>query len=139
MTQEYDQGSPYSPLSQSIIKALGISDATGLKGFIYKATKGEIASLSSLVFKEAESGNEAAKKYFYDAGTDLANQTATLSHKLKLQAPVKIACMGSLLEKNQYVQKAFKESLLDLVGETEIIMEDISPAIGARSLAAAYS
>ena len=80
----------------------------------------------------------AAKQYFYDAGSDLANQTAWLYKKLQLDSPLKIACKGSLLEKNPYVQSQFKSLLRRDIGEVDIILNDISPAVGAVSLASLY-
>ncbi|MBS4204623.1 BadF/BadG/BcrA/BcrD ATPase family protein [Lederbergia citrea] len=138
ITREYDQGKPYSSLSQVIMREIGITDPNGLKGFIYNATKGEIASLSYPVFVEAEKGDESARKYFYEAGCELAEQTASLFTKLHMDSPLKVACKGSLLEKNSYVQSAFKNKLQTLVGEIEFIKNHLSPAVGALSVASLY-
>lgn len=138
ITQEYDQGIAYTPLSKAILQAIGIQEAPELKGFIYKASKGEIAALSYPVFLEAEKGDEAAKQYFFDAGHDLANQTISLYERLQLQSPLKIACKGSLLEKNSYVQSQFKSVLQKEIGEVELILDEISPAVGAVAVASLY-
>ncbi|MFK4998844.1 hypothetical protein ACI2OX_20720 [Bacillus sp. N9] len=86
-------------MSKAILREIGMKEALDLKGFIYKASKGKIASISFAVFKEAQKGNEAARQYFYDAGYELAVQTTWLFHKLRLTSPLNIACKGSLLEK----------------------------------------
>ncbi|MEK3888644.1 BadF/BadG/BcrA/BcrD ATPase family protein [Bacillus sp. FSL K6-3431] len=135
ITEEFDRGLPYSKLSQAILQEIGIKEAPELKGFIYNASKGEIASLSYQVFIEAEKGNEFAKQYFYHAGRDLAKQTAWLYKKLQLDSPLKIACKGSLLEKNSYVQSQFKSTLRKSAGKLDLIMNDLSPAIGAATIA----
>ena len=64
ITEEYDRGIPYTSLSQTILREIGIEEAPDLKGFIYNAAKGEIASLSYSVFMEAEKGDECSEAIF---------------------------------------------------------------------------
>ncbi|MBS4195999.1 BadF/BadG/BcrA/BcrD ATPase family protein [Lederbergia citri] len=138
ITKEADEGLPYSPLSHRLMRELGITSADGLKGFIYNAPKGEIASVSSFLFTEAERGDENAKRYFLDAGVELAKQTYSLFNKLELELPLKVGCKGSLLEKNPYVKAEFEGTLQKLVGNVEYIRNDATPAIGALSAAKLY-
>ncbi|MBS4200834.1 hypothetical protein KHA93_14455 [Bacillus sp. FJAT-49732] len=138
ITKEADQGLPHSPLSQALLNDLEISSADGLKGFIYNALKGEIASVSSFVFAEAQKGDEEAKRFFLDAGVELANQTFSLFKKLDIKLPLKVGCKGSLLEKNPYAKKEFESTLQKLVGDVEFIRNEITPAIGSLSVAVLY-
>ncbi|MCJ8007785.1 BadF/BadG/BcrA/BcrD ATPase family protein [Lederbergia wuyishanensis] len=138
ITKEADEGLPYSVLSQALMNKLGINSADGLKGFIYSSPKGEIASITSFVFSEAQKGNEDAKRFFRVAGVQLANQTFSLFKKLDLSLPLKIGIKGSLLEKNPYVKEEFESTLQKLVGSVEFISNDATPAIGANSVAELY-
>ncbi|MCR2821231.1 BadF/BadG/BcrA/BcrD ATPase family protein [Lederbergia panacisoli] len=138
ITKEADQGLPYSPLSQALIQELGITSADGLKGFIYNATKGEIASISSFIFAEAQNGNKEAQRFFRNAGVQLGNQTFSLFKKLELDGPLKVGCKGSLLEKNPYVKEKFESHLQKLIGDVEFIRNEVTPAVGALSVALLY-
>ncbi|CAM4179406.1 BadF/BadG/BcrA/BcrD ATPase family protein [Lederbergia lenta] len=138
ITREFDEGLPYSSLSQAVMRKVGMKEAPELKGFIYQASKGDIASLSYPIFLEAEAGDEIARGYFYEAGRDLAKQTVWLYKKLQIVSPIKIAVKGSLLENNTYVQSQFKYVLEQNIGEVEVILKDLSPAVGAMSIASLY-
>lgn len=138
ITREYDQGLSNSSLSLAMMKKLGIKEAPELKSFIYQASKGEIASLSYSIFQEAERGDEQARQFFRDAGEDLAKQTAWLYKKLQMVQPLKVACKGSLLENNAYVQAHFKKTLEKSIGNVKVTFKEISPAEGAISIAALY-
>lgn len=138
ITIEADKGIPHSSLSNAIMKKIGVKKAEEIKSFIYAASKGEIAALSHTIFEEAESGDELAKLYFTKAGEDLARQTATLYERLELTSPLTVACMGSMLEKNHYIQKSFQSNLEQLVGEVKLVMSDVTPAVGALTVATIY-
>ncbi|MCJ7841526.1 hypothetical protein MUB24_11600 [Lederbergia sp. NSJ-179] len=138
ITLEADQGLSHSPLSQALLQKLGVQKAEGMKAFIYQAAKGEIAALSLAIFNEAMNGDKEAKQYFYQAGRQLAEQTAYLHQRLALGRPLKIACKGSLLEKNPYVQTEFKAALSSLVGDIEWIRNEEPAAMGALSVASRY-
>ncbi|MGE8204906.1 BadF/BadG/BcrA/BcrD ATPase family protein [Heyndrickxia sp. NPDC080065] len=138
MIKEKEFGDHYSPLSLAFFKELNIHDAEQLKGFIYRATKGEIASLSYIVFLQAEEGNKEAKDIFERAGIDLANQTLRLIKNLKLTSPLSVGCKGSLLEKNKYVQEAFKSELNKYVESINFLESNNLPATGAYAAAKLY-
>ncbi|MGE6257764.1 BadF/BadG/BcrA/BcrD ATPase family protein [Heyndrickxia sporothermodurans] len=138
MIKEKEYGEHYSSLSLALMKKLNIHDAEQLKGFIYRATKGEIASLSYVVFLQAEEGNKEAKDIFARAGIDLANQTLRLIKKLKLTSPISVGCKGSLLEKNIYVQEAFKKELDKYVESINLLDSIFLPATGAYAAAKLY-
>lgn len=139
ITEEADHNSPHSPLSQALLREIGAKRAEEIKEFIYQANKGEIAALSISIFNEAEKGNHEARKYFYQAGEELAKQTALLCQKLQLDLPLKVASKGSLLEKNMYVQSEFERVLSSKVGEIEWIRDQTNiSATGAFPLASHY-
>ncbi|WP_062108249.1 BadF/BadG/BcrA/BcrD ATPase family protein [Bacillus niameyensis] len=139
ITIEADQGVAHSHLSRTLMQEMGVNKAEEIKGFIYSATKGEIASLSYPIFVEAESGDEDAKSHFRIAGQDLAKQTFLLYQKLQLDQPLKIAYKGSLLEKNRFAQTAFQSALHEVIGEVQFVQNDITPAIGALTVASIYN
>lgn len=138
MIKEKEWEERYSSLSNALLKELGMNDADELKGFIYQATKGEIAALSYIVYLQAEEGNQEAKGIFQQAGINLANQTLRLIKKLELTLPISVACKGSLLEKNIYVQKAFKRRLKEQIKSIHFLESTHLPATGALAIAKKY-
>ncbi|GIN69867.1 ATPase [Bacillus sp. J14TS2] len=138
ITLEVDQGLSHSSLSQTLLQEIGVQKAEGIKEFIYQAAKGDIAALALPIFNQAVNGDNEAKQYFYQAGQQLAEQTAYLYKRLALSRPLKIACKGSLLEKNHYVQTEFKAGLSTIVGDIEWIRNESPSATGAVSVASKY-
>lgn len=135
---EKETGITYSPFSLSILNHLGMRDANELKGFIYQATKGEIASLSYIVYLQAKEGSQEAKEIFRKAGTELGNQTIRLIKKLGLENSVSIGCKGSLLEKNIFVQQAFQQTISKELPSSIFLESDCIPASGALAISEIY-
>lgn len=135
MIREADEGRNASALSKSVMAWLKIEDVTGIKGFVYQAAKGEIASLSLIVYEEAKAGNEEALGILSNAGELLAVQTSRLLRKLNASEPFLIGCKGSLLENNEFVFEAFKNKVIEMAGSSEFVVSQESPAVGAVIMA----
>ena len=131
IVEELDYGIPLSPLSRSLLNEINVSDAKGLKGFIYASTKGEIAQLAKVIHKEAEARDESALHLLKTAGEQLARQAVALIEKLQIESKPVIALKGSVLEQNPVVQSVFKETIVRRFNDTTFIVDSTSPATGA--------
>lgn len=131
ITYEADTGSPYSPLSIALMEKLQIQEAEQLKNYIYHSPKSDIASLSYVVDALANQNDEQSLSLLKTAGEHLANQTIMLINKLQLIKPYSIGYKGSMLEKNEYVQRSFITTLKEKLEDIKMIQEADAPAIGA--------
>jgi N-acetylglucosamine kinase-like BadF-type ATPase len=131
IADEIDQGAPLSYLSSNLLKKISATDGKGLKGFIYSSSKGEIASLTEVIHQLAEGGNQTAISLFQDAGTALGHQTVQLLQRLNIVDTPIVAWKGSVLEKNQWVQEAFKKVIDAAFNGASYCSHSLSPATGA--------
>ncbi|MCP3740038.1 BadF/BadG/BcrA/BcrD ATPase family protein [Rossellomorea sp. BNER] len=128
---EEETSNPFSSLSRALLQEIQTEDTRGLKGFIYSSTKGTIAQLAKIVHKQAIAGNEKAVNLLSDAGHQLAGQTIRLMEQLWITNDVLVAMKGSVLEKNQFVQSAFKQEITVHSPRVKFLSQELSPAIGA--------
>lgn len=135
MIMEEEQNLPYSSLTKAFMKKLAIEKAEQIKSFIYSSNKGDIAAFAELVAKEAELGDEKAKKILLQAGKDLALMTYLLYKKLNFKGEVTIGIKGSILTRVELVRKSFEEALESNIESFTIVHEEVSPAKGAFYLA----
>jgi N-acetylglucosamine kinase-like BadF-type ATPase len=139
MIMEEESNTAYSPLTRAILDSLGMTEVKEIKGFIYQSKKDEIASLAYIAHLQAEKGDRIAQMLFGNAGVQLADQTLRLIHALQLQSPVRVACAGSLLESNRFVQNSFKNRLKESHFEICIVDEKKPAAYGAYPISKYFS
>ena len=131
MTLEEDSALPLSELTKAIMSKLNIHEVNDIKGFIYSASKGEIAAYAPLVVDLANTSDVNSVNILKQAGRDIGITTERLYKKLEINEPIRIGIKGSILTKVKIVREEFTSYLENnLVGVT-IIAEDISPAKGA--------
>ena len=135
MIHDYDRGMQLSNLSLALLNALAIDAVSAIKTFIYASTKGEIAALVPIIVKEAEMGNEEAKKILTEAGIHLATMTVRLYRKMQLESDVCIGIKGSILTQIADVRDAFIKTIYSEIKNAHIINEDISATLGGYYLA----
>jgi N-acetylglucosamine kinase-like BadF-type ATPase len=135
MIEEYENSRVLSRLSQSILEQLAINEVPEIKGFVYGASKGEVAALVPLVVTAAKKGEEAAIHILREAGRHLGEMTLNLFPKLGFKSGTKIALKGSILVHIPWVQEAFMGTIESSVGKCEFITDDISSTKGAFYLA----
>ncbi|MDS1004508.1 BadF/BadG/BcrA/BcrD ATPase family protein [Clostridium sporogenes] len=120
-----------SKLHEEILKTLNIKSIDEICKFVYSSTKDKIASLTTLVSKLAEEGEENAIFILKEEGEALGQTTERVYNRLNFNNKYAIGIKGSVIEKSKVLRQAFKEYLLDNLGKVEIVQEDISPTKGA--------
>ncbi|ENK1244316.1 ATPase [Clostridium botulinum] len=120
-----------SKLHEEILKTLNIKSIDQICTFVYSSTKDKIASLTTLVSKLAEEGEENAIFILKEEGEALGQITERVYNRLNFNNKYAIGIKGSVIEKSKVLRQAFKEYLLDNLGTVEIVQEDISPTKGA--------
>lgn len=131
MILEEDSVLAKSELTKAIMSKLNINKVNDIKGFIYSASKGEIAGYAPIVVKLAEASEINSINILKRAGKDLAIMTEKLYKKLGIKQPINIGIKGSILTEVDIVREEFISYLqMNLKGIT-IIKEDISSTKGA--------
>lgn len=131
---EFDHGLAISDLTVSIMSYLKVNDVMALVKVFYQLNKGQVAALASVVAELAETDNQA-QGILKAAGIKLAKQVLALNEKMTfLERPLKIGVNGSVIEKNQLVQKAFEAELARNQIDFTLIFESESSAKGAYYL-----
>ncbi len=120
-----------SKLHEEILKELNIESTDEICTFVYSSTKDKIASLTTLVSKLAEEGEENAIFILKEEGKALGQITERIYNRLNFSNKYEIGIKGSVIEKCKILRQAFKEYLLDNLGKVKIVQEDISPTKGA--------
>jgi len=135
MIKDHDHMKPSSAVSLKMLKALEVNSVSDIKTFVYSSTKGKIAALVPIILKEAESGNEEARKILKEAGIHLATMTLRLFHKLHFESEVWIGIKGSVLTQIANVRDAFVETIHLEIENAKIIDDQTSATVGAYYLA----
>ncbi|MDX8288706.1 BadF/BadG/BcrA/BcrD ATPase family protein [Metabacillus indicus] len=135
MTDEEDRGFPYSPLTEEILSVLGYNRASGIKKFIYKASKTDIAAFAPIIVKHAQLGDAFACSLLENAGFHLAKTTLNVCNTLNFPQNVTIAIKGSILTNIEIVQDSFVKHLKQSKPEANIITEEVSSTLGCYYLA----
>lgn len=154
-----DEGSAYWIASQGLRRALKSFDGRGQLTDLYKAfksylncqnhselvamiyspmfNKSKMADLARVVGEVALEGDQIAIQILQEAGIELAHLGASVIRKLTLDdlAQFKVITAGSVLLNNEFVQDSFREALLKLYPQSNIIPIQKSAAYGAVKLA----
>lgn len=130
MIYEYDYGLDQSELSMQILNFLNLKEVNDIIGFVYSKTKDEIASITPIVSKRAEEGDEIAIKIMKEEGKAIAKTTERIFNKLGFQS-CKIGIVGGVLKKSKVVRKMYESYLNEKIKVEAFVDEEISPAKGA--------
>ncbi|APH15824.1 badF/BadG/BcrA/BcrD ATPase family protein [Clostridium sporogenes] len=120
-----------SKLHKEILKELNIRSTDEICAFVYSSTKDKIASLTTLISKLGEEGEENAIDILKKEGKALGVITERVYKRLNFENKCLIGVKGSVIEKAKVLRQAFKEYLLANLGEVEIVQEDVSSSKGA--------
>lgn len=135
MIYEDEFGIEKSMLTNTLLKQLSLQKIEDIKGIVYNSTKNEIASITPLIVKLAEQGEENALEILREAGTRIAQMTENVYRKLEFNGKVKVGLKGSVITKIKFAREAFNFHLSDNIKNVEIIDEDVSSCKGAYYLA----
>ena len=131
MTIEEDSGSVRSELTQTIMSKLNLNQVNDIKGFIYSASKREIAAYAPIVVGLAKAAEINSLNILQQAGKELAIMTERLYKKLGINESINIGVNGSILSKVEIVREEFRHCLERDLGPFTIIAADISATKGA--------
>lgn len=130
MIYEEDYGLLKSQLYKAVLNSFNAKNVNDIIGFIYTATKDEIAKIASVVSMAAETGEKFSKAILEQEGTSLAKSTERVFNKLSFEK-CKIGLVGGVIRKSKFVRDAFEEYLSKNINVIEFVDADISPAKGA--------
>ena len=133
MINEDDFGLERSQLSQDILDKLNIKTVDEIVGFIYSATKDEIAAMAGLVSIHAEKGDEYAKNILVKEGIEIAKAAERVFNKLEFDK-CKIGLVGGVIRKSKYFIEAFEKYLRERINVVDFVDADVSAAKGAYYL-----
>lgn len=103
-------------LTPVILKQIGLSKIEDIINYVYKSGKGkkEIAGLAKCVDEAYLNGDNLAKEILYDASRELFISTKTVIEKLGFaEKPVNIIINGSVITKNNYINKKYSEMITE--------------------------
>jgi glucosamine kinase len=96
-----------SPLAQALFDALGGSDWSTTRGFVYGASRGELGRLALAVAHAAES-DPAALALLHEAGAELARLALALRQRL---GPLPVALAGRVFALHPGIEAALRGAL----------------------------
>ncbi|GKX29732.1 ATPase [Vallitalea longa] len=128
IVNERDQKQGLSNLSKKILEHLDIQEIKYLIDYVYKSSKGEIASLVPVILKEAERNDKNAIKIFIDAGEKLYELIKTLNTSMALDRG-NITFSGSIM-KIDFVRRTVIDLIKKQIPELVLIENECSPAMG---------
>lgn len=130
MIHEEDYGIDRSELSQAILDKLNMTTVDEIVGFIYSATKDEIAAMASLVSIYAEKGDDYAKNILINEGIEIAKSAERVFKKLNFDK-CRIGLVGGVIRKSKDLRKAFENYLKENINVVAYVDNDVSAAKGA--------
>jgi N-acetylglucosamine kinase-like BadF-type ATPase len=119
-----------SELTKKIMEKLEIKSVEEITKFVYSSTKDEIASLTPIVARLAEAGDEVANEILINEGIELAKTVENVYKKLEFKG-ASIALVGGVIRKAKVLRKAFEDYLRENIVVNEITDEEASPTMGA--------
>lgn len=131
MTIEEDSGWIKSELTKTIMSRFDSNNVNDIKGFIYSASKEEIAAYAPLIVELAKASEINSIKILKQAGKELAIMTERLCEKLGNNKFFNLGVSGSILTKAGIVREEFISCLVKDLYSIKIIAEDISATKGA--------
>ncbi|MBA4603596.1 N-acetylglucosamine kinase [Thermoactinomyces mirandus] len=131
LIKEIDQESVQTEFAKTLANEYNILEASRLKEFVYSSSKADIAHISLLIHRLAQTGNKHALNLLENAGCELAKQAFQLVKKLEFKSSIKIGLKGSLLEKNEIVREYFKMKLKEYSADISFLLNNDPVVIGA--------
>lgn len=130
MIFEQENCIPQSQLTKNIMSKLKINSVDEVTSFVYSSTKDEIASLTKIVARLGEEGDEIASEILINEGIEIAKTVKNLYKKLNFES-CSIALVGGVIRNIKIFRMAFEDYLRANIVIENIVDEEISPTIGA--------
>lgn len=130
MIYEEENSIEKSELTKKIMEYLEINSVEEVTKFVYSSTKDEIASLTPIVARLGESGDEIAAEILVNEGRELAKTVENVYRKLGFNK-CSVALVGGVIRKAKVLRNTFEDHLRENIVIEEIVDEEISPTMGA--------
>ncbi|MBE6071451.1 MAG: ATPase [Clostridium butyricum] len=130
MIKEDEESLPQSKLTKSILEKLQIQSVNDITEFVYSSTKDDIASITPIVARLGEAGDDICINILSEQGIELAKTVEKLYKKLNFES-CSIALVGGVIRKAKVVREAFEKYLKETICVNQIVDDEISPTKGA--------
>ncbi len=125
-------------LVNALLKALDLNTfpETLKRVYVEKMEARQIAALSRVAYEVAESGDEAAREIFIQAGEELAQAVAAAATRLNMQErDLRVSYQGSVFEACELVRTRFTEVLKHTLSSVTVTPPQFEPVVGALLIA----
>lgn len=134
----YDGRGPQTKLVNALLSALELREfpETLERVYVEKIQPRQIAALSRIAYKVAESGDDPAREIFLQAGEDLAQAVASAARRLHLlEGELLVSYQGSVFEACEIVRMRFAEALKQTLPTVMVMAPQFKPIVGALFIA----
>ncbi len=133
----YDGRGRNTALTTAVLEHLNLNSIEDLVTSVYsgEVELREIASLSKVVVKCAEMGDEVALKIVDEAGAKLAEMIAAVARKLRFKEKIDLYVFGGVFRAGSLILKPLTQKLGELKVKVELKKPRFKPVIGAIILA----
>ncbi|MGL5614642.1 MAG: N-acetylglucosamine kinase [Sarcina sp.] len=130
MLNEEDNSLEKSKLTLKIMEKLNIKTVDEVIGFVYPATKDEVAILAPVVSMLAEEGDSLSISILEAEAISLAKTTGNVYRKLSFDK-CSIGLVGGVVRKSKVFRSKFEETLRNEINVIDFIEGQCSAAMGA--------
>ena len=136
--REHDLGRTEMEFTAKILRALSLNNLDELVRWVQTADKMEIATLASVVFQAAGSGDGRMMEIIEEGARVLCEYTEAVASRLHLLAP-KVVLIGGLFQRDSIYTHAFRRRLKKNLPDARVTTAERAPELGAAWLAAETS
>ena len=130
MIHEKDYNLEKCNLTKEIMNKLNIKSVDEIISFVYSSTKDDIASISPLLSKLGDEGDEVARMILAREGLALGRTTESVYKKLGFKKAY-IGLVGGVIKNSKILRVAFEEYLREKINVIDFVDEEISSTKGA--------
>lgn len=133
----YDGRGPLTALNETLTRALNLNDfrETVERVYVKGMEAREIAALSRVASEVAETGDDAARAIFLEAGEELAESVQSAINRLELEtSPTLVSYQGAVLSSCALVRENFIACLKKQNPQVSVLPPQFEPVIGAYLL-----
>jgi N-acetylglucosamine kinase-like BadF-type ATPase len=133
----HDKRGPATALEESLRSALEIDNFKQSLTRVYAngMQPREIAALSRIAYRIAETGDEVARRIFLEAADELADSVHAAIKQLTFdEGPIVVSYQGSVIESCHMLRDRLIERLKEKVSNAVVIAPEFAPVVGAYLL-----
>jgi N-acetylmuramic acid 6-phosphate etherase len=132
--RDYDLRRGNRKFAASVLSALALNNFDELVRWAQTADETEIAALAPIVFAAANDGEEPVQRIIHASAVALADFTAAVAGRLRLDTP-EVCLMGGLFEHQRSYADTFAAVLREKLPRAHVALTTVAPELGAAWLA----